>query len=139
MRKAKEKVIYNQSQFNKALGTLREAVCEKDVNQYVRDATIKRFEYTYETTWKLIKAVLSFKGVDLSFPKDMFREAFSVGWIKKVEPWEDMIEDRNLTSHTYKSRTAEDVYTSILTVYYQELKDLQIALNEVITNDITNS
>lgn len=133
------KIRFNQDQFEKALETLQEATREQNLNQYVKDATIQRFEYTYELSWKLVKSVLSYKGVEMTYPRELFREAFSAGWLVHPEVWDAMIEDRNITSHTYKARKAEDVYNSICREYYPELRYLYIRISEVISNDIGNS
>lgn len=42
----------------------------------------------------------------------------SLEWIKNQEVWDKMIEDRNLTSHTYKERTAIEVYEAFREEYY---------------------
>lgn len=130
-----EKVKYMQRQYGKALETLQEAVFEKNINPYVKDATIQRFEYTYELAWNLIKAVLKLKGLELRYPRDIFAEAFSSGWINNAETWDDMIEDRNMTAHTYKARNADKVYSSIVSMYYTAFKELEIKIGEVVDND----
>lgn len=115
LKEKNKQLLYHLELFTSALSTLRRAIKEPDYNEYVRDATIQRFEYTYETAWKAIKAVLSYQGVELRHPREIFSEAFSSGWIKDPDMWDAMIEDRNLTTHTYKERTAESVYESIFT------------------------
>lgn len=139
MRSKAQRIVFHKAQFDKAVESLSEAVHEKNVNQYVKDATIQRFEYTYETAWKLIKAVLSLKGINLIYPRDLFREAFTAGWIKNPELWEDMIEDRNLTSHTYQSRQAEEIYRRICGLYAKEFRHLQQSIEEVIVRDLPPS
>lgn len=99
--------------------TLQKATSDTSNNEYIADATIQRFEYTFELSWRAVKHVLEVKGVYLKFPSDMFAEAFSAGWIKEIETWEDMLEDRNRTSHTYNSKTANQVYEDIKTRYVQ--------------------
>lgn len=127
---------YNIKQFSDALSSLARAIHETDYNEYVRDATIQRFEFTYETAWKATKAVLSYQGVELRHPREVFSEAFSSGWISDPETWEAMIEDRNLTTHTYKERTAESVYETICKKYYPALNSLHQSLNEVVRNHV---
>jgi nucleotidyltransferase substrate binding protein (TIGR01987 family) len=127
-----KRLIYTAKQFTDALSTLSKAVNEASYNEYVRDATIQRFEYTYETAWKAIKATLSYQGVELRHPREIFSEAFSSGWIKDPDLWDAMIEDRNLTTHTYKERTAEAVYEAICTRYFPALSSLNHSLTEVI-------
>ncbi|XID92556.1 HI0074 family nucleotidyltransferase substrate-binding subunit [Paenibacillaceae bacterium WGS1546] len=133
------KVLYGERQFGSALESLGAAIREPNFNEYVRDAIIQRFEYTYETAWKVIKSVLSYQGVELRHPKEIFREAHASGWIVNPEHWEAMIEDRNLTTHTYKLRTAEAVYVAIRDVYYPELCYLHGKIAEVIRNHVGHS
>jgi nucleotidyltransferase substrate binding protein (TIGR01987 family) len=118
---------------------LNKAINEPNYNEYVRDAIIKRFEYTYETAWKVIKSVLSYQGVELRHPKEIFAEAFSSGWLINPDDWEAMIEDRNLTSHTYKERTAEAVYQAVKNIYFPELRYLLTSITEVIDKNVRSS
>lgn len=63
-----------------ALKSLQEALIEP-YSIYIRDATIKRFEYTFDTFWKLLKEHLIVnKGITVTSPKDCFRETFSQGY-----------------------------------------------------------
>lgn len=133
------KVLYLRTQFEAALETLKKAVFEPIPNEYLQDAVIQRFEYTYEIAWKYIKAYLSYKGVELLYPKDMFKEAFNVGWIAKPEVWEAMIEDRNMTSHTYRSRSANRVYQDICKLYFSAFAELAIHLGEVIDRELPSA
>ncbi|MBD2846389.1 nucleotidyltransferase substrate binding protein [Paenibacillus sp. IB182496] len=131
-----KRLRYNEKQFSEALHSLSKAIGERNFNEYVRDATIQRFEYTYETAWKVLKSVLSFQGVELRHPREIFSEAFASGWIENPKHWEAMIEDRNLTTHTYKERTAQAVYAAICKEYYPELQRLQHAITKVIQEHV---
>ena len=98
--------------FAKALKTLEE-ILPVPVNDIVRDATIQRFEYTYELAWKMIKRHLEWAGntnTSSLTMRDLFREAARVGLIKDAETWFDYHQARNETSHTYEQATAEEVY-----------------------------
>ena len=53
--------------------------------------SIQAFEYSYELTWKIMKRVLASKGVIVSTPKDVFREAAAAGIIDDPEIWFDFI------------------------------------------------
>ncbi len=98
--------------FVRALETL-EDVLALPKDDVVRDATIKRFEYTYELAWKMMKRHLTWAGIseeDIRYPKGIFREAARVGLIDDAEPWFDYQQARNETSHTYDEAKAEEVY-----------------------------
>ena len=78
------------------------------------DATIQRFEFTYELCWKTMKRFLALEGVIVATPKDVFKEAFRLGWLNEGDAyWSQMIKDRNLTSHTYDQKIALEVYSRI--------------------------
>ena len=95
--------------FAAAVDRLGEALAapESDLN---RDAAIQRFEFSFELSWKAIQKALRGEGLDAASPKSCFREAYRLGWIQEEEPWLAMLEDRNLTRHTYDAKLAESVY-----------------------------
>ncbi len=97
-------------QFQKAVERL-ESVLQQEKNEFIRDAAIQRFEFTFDLSWKLIKACLEEKGGTLcSSPKGCFREAYNQGLIEYDDFWIEMAVIRNKTSHTYSEETAEEVY-----------------------------
>ncbi|MCX6132092.1 MAG: HI0074 family nucleotidyltransferase substrate-binding subunit, partial [Proteobacteria bacterium] len=73
----------------------------------VRDATILRFEFCVELAWKSAKKIL---GTSSSAPKTVIREMAQNSLIEDVEFWLEAIDQRNLSSHTYKEDLAEQVY-----------------------------
>ncbi len=86
--------------------------------KYLRDATIQRFEYSFDVTWKYAKLYLE-KELGVKFeqigPAIIFRQCLKSRVLSEsdVEQALEMIEDRNLTSHTYHEATAERVISSI--------------------------
>jgi nucleotidyltransferase substrate binding protein (TIGR01987 family) len=79
----------------------------------VRDASIQRFEYTFESLWKLLKVYLAeHQGIVCNSPKQCFREALKVGLlsVQQAEMCLIMADDRNLTSHTYIEAVAKTIY-----------------------------
>ena len=83
----------------------------------VRDATIQRFEYTFEAIWKFLKEYLKQKvGVHVHGPKDVFREIFAAGILTEDETFHlnQIVDYRNLTVHTYKEELAQEIYEKIL-------------------------
>jgi nucleotidyltransferase substrate binding protein (TIGR01987 family) len=99
----------------KALNTLKE-ILNEPFSVIVRDASIQRFEYTFEAFWKFIKGYLKEKeGVVANSPKACFREIFSLGFSSEKETvqLQDMTDKRNDTSHTYKEEVAQSIYNNI--------------------------
>jgi nucleotidyltransferase substrate binding protein (TIGR01987 family) len=83
----------------------------------VRDATIQRFEFTFEAAWKALKTFLEDKhGIVCQSPKSCFREALSISLLSvdQVEQGLEMTDDRNLTTHTYHEELANQIYQRIL-------------------------
>lgn len=105
---------------------------EKDIkeDELYLDAIIKRFEFSYELAWRLMKRFLSYEGVDAQSPRAVIREAFNNGLIKNPNVWLDMLEKRNLSSHTYNQETAETIYKFIKEKYIKELNDLKIKITK---------
>lgn len=93
----------------KAQKTLEEALIEAK-SDLERDGAIQRFEYTYELIWKVLKKILSFKGIDVNSPRDVFREAAKQDIIEDPKIWFEFIKKRNLTVHTYNEDDAEEIF-----------------------------
>jgi nucleotidyltransferase substrate binding protein (TIGR01987 family) len=92
-------------------------------NNYVIDATIQRFEFVIELYWKTFKHLLAAQGKTTSLPKASLQEAYAAGWICDEKLWLNMMRDRNLTSHTYKEKNAQEIYKNIRT-YYPEMRQV---------------
>lgn len=76
----------------------------------IRDASIKRFEITFELSWKLLKALMHDQGFICNSPKTCLQQAFSIGLIKDNPLWSDMANDRNSSVHTYSEIFAVALY-----------------------------
>ncbi len=80
-------------------------------NEVTRDASIQRFEFTYELVWKTLKRILSVKGITANNPRDVFREGAKQNILTNVEAWFKFIEYRNQTTHTYNEEIANEIYS----------------------------
>ncbi|MEW6096609.1 MAG: HI0074 family nucleotidyltransferase substrate-binding subunit [bacterium] len=103
----------------KAVESLGE-ILEEPFSIIVRDATIQRFEYTFEAIWKLLKEYLREReGLICNSPKSCFREAFSAGLLTEDETVQflEMTDDRNMTTHIYKEEISQILYGKIPTYY----------------------
>ena len=111
----KDKLEYSIKMFSDAITRFNEALGTPvgDENSIVIDASIQRFEFSFEMSWKTIKRFLEHKGIVAKTPRDCFKEAFKLGWISNDNLWSQMIEDRNRTSHTYNRKIAHEVYLSL--------------------------
>jgi nucleotidyltransferase substrate binding protein (TIGR01987 family) len=101
------------SPLKKAVASLKAALAQPK-DEFVRDAAIQRFEYTYELAWKMLKRHLDESegaaAVDPLSRKDLFRLGGERGIVENVEAWLVYHRARNETSHTYDENKAEQVY-----------------------------
>jgi len=115
--------IENRKKLEKALLALKVMVnkpMEEDRSNI--DATIQRFEFTIELFWKTLKYFLAEQGVDARYPKEILRAAYAGNLIEQETVWLSMLNDRNLTSHSYNEELADEIYEHITTTYYQLLE-----------------
>ncbi|MCG2725954.1 MAG: nucleotidyltransferase substrate binding protein [Elusimicrobia bacterium] len=93
----------------KSLERLKEILGEKRTIAN-RDSAIKRFEFTVELTWKTMQKFLRNQKIICRSPKECLKESFKIGLIKDNPIWLEMLDDRNLTVHTYDEKLADEVY-----------------------------
>jgi nucleotidyltransferase substrate binding protein (TIGR01987 family) len=87
---------------------------------------IQGFEFTHELAWNVLKDYLELEGIQgLIGSRSTVREAFKRGLIRDGEAWMDMIEKRNLSSHTYNQDVAETLVSAIYESYYPSFMALQ--------------
>ncbi|OHC69690.1 MAG: hypothetical protein A2045_10900 [Rhodocyclales bacterium GWA2_65_20] len=99
----------------KALATLFELAGEP-YSKLVRDASIQRFEYSFEAVWKAAQLVLRIRyGMELGAPKPIIRACFENGILDETQTRLAlaMTDHRNLTSHTYNEVLAEEIFAAI--------------------------
>ena len=88
------------------------------LNEREQQGLIKAFEYCFELGWSTLRDLLLAEGnADLLGSRDTLRLAFSRGLIDDGEAWMRMIQDRNLTSHTYNLVTAEQIAAQVAGCY----------------------
>jgi nucleotidyltransferase substrate binding protein (TIGR01987 family) len=118
-----------------ALNSLQEALeilhNDPDARKYykhLRSSAIQSFEFSIDTLWKFIKEYLVFSykiSIPVSTPKAVFQEAFRVNFVdqQELEICFAIIDARNVTSHTYNERLAEEIAEK-LPEYYELMQDL---------------
>jgi nucleotidyltransferase substrate binding protein (TIGR01987 family) len=127
------KIKIKYEKFSKALTAL-EAIYLKPYptnDRIIIDACIQRFEFTFELAWKLLKDYFALEGILLNFPKEVLKEAYAIGLIEHEQLWLQMLNDRNLSSHTYNEKLADEIFQHIKN-YVPLLKHL----NNNISNKI---
>jgi len=113
--------------FENSLKRLEEILRERK-SMMVRDATILRFQLTFELAWKSMQHFLRDEKIVCQSPRSCMSEAFSVGLIMDDSRWTAMADDRNLVVHTYDEEIAVDIarhvpsYVPLLRTLLVELK-----------------
>lgn len=88
------------------------------VKDGLRDGIIQRFEFCTELSWKLMKKYLDENLMIVEYsPRSVVKEAYKQKLIDDGEVWLDILEDRNLTSHTYDENTANRIKDNIINNY----------------------
>lgn len=99
----------------RAVDRLTEALAQPETSMN-RDASMQRFEFCFELAWKAIQECLREEGADCQSPKSCLREAYRLEWLMDETGWIAMLDDRNLTAHTYDetfARTFTNVWPGI--------------------------
>lgn len=127
--------IQRFNHFTKALLQLQEAVAlaqQRSLSKLEEQGLIQAFEFTHELAWNTLKDFLESRGVQSLYgSKDSTRAAFKAGLIENGEAWMDMIQSRNLTSHTYDEATAAQIVSAIRDTYFAEFEAIRIKLDEL--------
>ena len=122
------------SNYKKALAKLEQVAKGKELDslsELEKEGLIQRFEYTFELAWKTLQDLLEYKGYqDITGPNPVLEQALKDGYLQNEKGWRNMKKSRELTSHTYNSKTAEDIAEDIAEQYYNLLKDLETRLEE---------
>jgi len=71
-----------------------------------KEGLIQRFEFTLELAWKTLKDYLEYSGVVIepATPRNVVKEAFAAKIVADGQVWIDMLDHRNLLSHTYDEK-----------------------------------
>jgi nucleotidyltransferase substrate binding protein (TIGR01987 family) len=88
----------------------------EEYSEIVRDASIQRFEYTFESVWKALKVYLKEReGIIPNSPKAVFRKLLDINLLTEAETQMalEMVDDRNLITHTYTEEVAETIFRKL--------------------------
>lgn len=115
--------------FQRALRQLTLAMelkAQRPLSDLEQQGLIQGFEFTHELAWNVLKDYLEMEGIQgLVGSRSTAREAFKRGLVRDGEVWMDMIEKRNLSSHTYNPVVANILALSIAERYYPAFRELQ--------------
>ena len=116
---SKERFTERQADVRERATRLAEAVAQPE-SELIRDASIQRFEFTFEVVWKTLKLYLERQGHECGGPRSTLKKAFAENLIptpEEADRWLQMLEVRNLTSHAYDEALARQIYGHIVHDY----------------------
>lgn len=121
--------------YNRALHQLTQAVAlseERPLSDLEKLGVIQGFEFVHELAWNVLKDFLEYEGItDIVGSRGAVREAFKRHIIQDGDVWMDMIDKRNLTSHTYNAELAQSMVSTIISSYHPVFMALQQRLNSL--------
>lgn len=87
---------------------------------------IQRFEYSFELAWKTIKDYLEESGLVLATvtPRQFLEDAYGAKILADGQVWIDMLDHRNLLSHTYSPIVFEQAVEAIYARYLTGMEQL---------------
>lgn len=108
--------------YAKALEQLGNAVAtsqQRPLSDLEKQGLIQAFEFTHELAWNVMKDYFAYQGnTAITGSRDAAREAFQKGLVEDGEGWMEMIRSRNLTSHTYQQKIADEICGHVVARYY---------------------
>jgi len=121
--------------FENAFHKLSEAIELFDsLDDLSKEGLIQRFEYTFELAWKTAKDYLEYKEVEAKYPRDTIKQAFKHELIDNGEIWMEMLNQRNLLTHTYDEANFNKALDQIRNSYFPQVKKLYDTLKDEARN-----
>ena len=114
--------------FDRAFVLLRDAL-EKGpgaLNQLEKEGVVQRFEYSFELAWKTVKDYLEESGIVFPTvtPRQVLKDGFAAKVIADGQVWIDMLDHRNLLSHSYSLASFEKAVEAIAARYLPAMATL---------------
>lgn len=103
---------------------LDEALKKDELSVLEKAGVIQFFEFTFELSSKTLKDFLIEEKVEVNFPREVIKESFAYNLIQNGDVWMDMLEKRNLLSHTYNQTNSDLAFELISNSYHKEIKVL---------------
>lgn len=96
------------------------------LNELEQEGTIQRFEFCFELAWKCLKDYLEATGFTFPTitPRQVLKDAYAAKLLDDGQIWIDMLDHRNLLSHSYDEVAFGAAVTAIHVVYLPALGQL---------------
>ncbi len=109
--------------FEKSLLLLERALEIESPDIVQKAGLIQFFELTFELSWKVMKDYLEAEGFeDIKSPRAAIKKSFEIELIENGHLWIKLLEDRNLTTHTYDEETVDKIEQLIRNEYAPSIR-----------------
>lgn len=126
------------SNYRKALLRLAEIVNENErrpLNGFEKDCVVKRFEFTFECAWRVMKSYAESLGTDnIGASRDSIRHAMRMNLIDDADTWMGMIKWRNETAHNYDGEIAAEALGMISDSFYPAMQEFYHRMDSISAN-----
>ena len=114
------KILLNQLDWN--LQWLQQME-KNEPTDYYRDAALQRFEFTFNTAGKCIRAGARKQNVTCETPEECFALAERMEWLPEGTVWKSMLQDHENMKPESASKNANTIFAN-LEKYREQLKIL---------------
>jgi nucleotidyltransferase substrate binding protein (TIGR01987 family) len=103
----------------RAFGELESYLALPIANRRDKAGLIQGFEFTFELFWKTFQKLAPAAGLEASSPREALMAGAKMHFVTAAESqyWAQMLQDRNLTSHTYNERIADELVERLVRDY----------------------
>ncbi|KOO01778.1 HI0074 family nucleotidyltransferase substrate-binding subunit [Vibrio nereis] len=119
------KLLDSLENFRKAFDKLESALQIEPDRELVVEGTIQRFETVVELVWKMLKRGLKYEGIHPQTPRETMQQGFAAGWLSNEIVWQDLLDNRNKSSHEYLDDDFVDEY-------YEEIKGFEAPIKQLL-------
>ena len=89
------------------------------LDEMIKDGLIKRFDYTHELAWNVMKDYAEYQGsTNMNGSREATKEAFLLRLFSDGNVWRDMIDSRDNTLHTYDEAITDEIFFKIINQYH---------------------
>lgn len=116
--------------YDKALNYLELALKIENPDIVQKAGIIQFFEMSFELVWNVVKDFLEDQGfTDVKTPRAALKKGFEINLISNGHEWMELLQDRNLSAHTYDEQKVTDLEQLIHHKYFPLLKDLHLTFS----------
>ncbi len=112
------------------------SIQDETIRSFIEDSCVKRFEFTVETSWKMMKKYLKLEygktDKELTM-NNIFRLMEGYGFINSWETWRNYYDRRNDTSHEYNNEKSKKIL-AIIDDFYNDVDSLYNNLKKAVEN-----